>query len=395
MWREATKELLKEGKLVVLGVVQEQHADRARLYAQWKEFDFPILQDAVTRLGLAVVPVPIFIDEHGVVRNTRPRPEQVAAFVRQRFERPKEMAAVVDREAATIESLATVASDQNSVQAYTNLGDAHLMWGEGAKSATAAIAAYESAAKLKPSADVAAALQFRLGVTHRTRYDANNQRGDGFDHAVSHWTAALAANPNQYIWRRRIQQYGPRQIKPYPFYDWVEQANEEIKARGETPIRLSAPLSGAEVASGKRQFESTAATFDNPDPKGKLFLDDEGFINLRTTVVPSRVKPGETVRVHVQFQTGKGKWNNEGQPMQVWLNAPTAGEISQSAFELPAPRTANSNEDRRVEFEYQTPRDAREPVELSGFTAYTVCVNEDGVCRFLRRNFRVVIQLQK
>ena len=50
----------------------------------------------------------------------------------------------------------------------------------------------------------------------------------------------LDIDPNQYIWRRRIQQYGPRLDKPYPFYDWgAASAREEIAARGETPVGLT------------------------------------------------------------------------------------------------------------------------------------------------------------
>ena len=60
-----------------------------------------------------------------------------------------------------------------------------------------------------------------------------------FQRAIDAWGQALAIDPNHYIWRRRIQQYGPRLIKPYPFYDWVEQAAREIRARGETPVELA------------------------------------------------------------------------------------------------------------------------------------------------------------
>ena len=62
-----------------------------------------------------------------------------------------------------------------------------------------------------------------------------SQAGD-FQAAVDHWGAALRLNPNQYIYRRRIQQYGPRLTKPYPFYDWIKQARSDIAARGGTSL---------------------------------------------------------------------------------------------------------------------------------------------------------------
>ncbi|MCH8851876.1 MAG: hypothetical protein IID41_04415, partial [Planctomycetes bacterium] len=56
---------VKSGDLVVLGVVQEQHPDRAKLYKQWRQIDWPILVDSLNLLDLAVVPVPVAIDESG------------------------------------------------------------------------------------------------------------------------------------------------------------------------------------------------------------------------------------------------------------------------------------------------------------------------------------------
>ena len=64
--------------------------------------------------------------------------------------------------------------------------------------------------------------------------------------AVDFWSMALQEDPNQYIYRRRIQQYGARLGKPYPFYDWVESAQAEIRERGETPVDLTVPLTGAD-----------------------------------------------------------------------------------------------------------------------------------------------------
>lgn len=393
MWHEVTKKAVAADELVVLGIVQEQHAERARLYAQWKGFDFPILQDAMTCNGMAVVPVPVFIDEFGIVRNTRPRPNELQEFLSMKFEKPTTLAEPIDPKDHSIASLAKSAADNTTVASYINLGDAHLLWGSDSRATTAAISVYEKAASLKPSGYIAASLNFRLGVAYRARYDSDLQQSDDFSKAVAHWTAALEANPNQYIWRRRIQQYGPRQTKPYPFYDWVQQAIAEIKKRGETPIELKVPLSGSEVASGQRRFESLPSQLKNPDPENKLFLDPE-FIKTRLIVVPSRVKAGDVLRVHVEFEPAAGKWNNEGQPMQVWLNVKDRDAFSQSAFELNNAPTANSTEPRHIEFEYKTPRDAKETIELTGFAVYTVCVDEDGTCRFLRNNFAVKVEVK-
>ena len=63
-------------------------------------------------------------------------------------------------------------------------------------------------------------------------------------------------DPSNYIWRRRLQQYGPRLDKPYPFYDWIETARRELKARGIEPHPLRARLTGAEIAQPLRAPEA-------------------------------------------------------------------------------------------------------------------------------------------
>ena len=64
VWYEKVRPLVEEGSLAVVGIVQEQHPDRTALYAQWKEYDFPILWDPFGHAGLKVVPVISAVDEH-------------------------------------------------------------------------------------------------------------------------------------------------------------------------------------------------------------------------------------------------------------------------------------------------------------------------------------------
>ena len=59
VWHEGTAKWVKEGKLVLLGVTQEQHADRCRLLAQWKGFGWPILHDPINVLEATGVPIQI------------------------------------------------------------------------------------------------------------------------------------------------------------------------------------------------------------------------------------------------------------------------------------------------------------------------------------------------
>ena len=70
--------------------------------------------------------------------------------------------------------------------------------------------------------------------------------------AIDAWTKALSLNTDQYIWRRRIQQYGPRLEKPYDFYSWVKQARKEIEERREKPVKLVFEPMGTEIAISKK-----------------------------------------------------------------------------------------------------------------------------------------------
>ena len=80
-WHDAVKDLVADGKLVLLGVTQEQHAERCRLFAQWKQFEWPILHDPINMLRSTAVPIVVAVDEHGIVRNTKP----TKAWVRDEF----------------------------------------------------------------------------------------------------------------------------------------------------------------------------------------------------------------------------------------------------------------------------------------------------------------------
>ena len=63
---------MEDGKLVVVGIAQEQHGDRCRLFAQWQEVGWPILHDPINFMRVRGVPIEVAIDEYGIVRSMRP-----------------------------------------------------------------------------------------------------------------------------------------------------------------------------------------------------------------------------------------------------------------------------------------------------------------------------------
>jgi hypothetical protein len=374
----------------MLGIVQEQHPDRARLFMQWKGMDWPILVDSLNLLGVSAVPLTFAIDEHGIVRLAGLRPDAVAeveTFLATNYPPP---AALPSRPSAPGESGAPAEQD---AAAWRGHGDARFLWG-GPTGLGAAVASYEKALRLEPGDGPA---HFRLGTALRARYDSEARLEGDFAAAVAHWQAALEADPNQYIWRRRIQQYGPRLAKPYPFYDWVGEARRAIRARGEEPAPLRVEPGGAELASPSEAFEVQAGPGAGPDPAGRIHRDAGTLIRVEKAVVPPRVAPGGAVRVHLVFRpvtVERGHWNNEVEPLRVWPGPPRGWSVGAGSLAAPLPLEAVSDETRRVEFELRVPEDATPGiVDVPAYALYYVCEDVNGTCLYRRQDVPVAVEV--
>lgn len=231
----------------------------------------------------------------------------------------------------------------------------------------------------------------------RRRSEGKGAEADDFRGAVAAWDTALALDPNQYIWRRRIQQYGPRLDKPYPFYDWVPEAEKAIRDRGDTPVSLPVRPGGAEIAGPSKSFPA-AAEAKNPDPDGKVKRVEEGAVRATAVVVPGGVKPGQTVRVHLKLSLdpkAKLHWNNEAEPLRVWLDPPDGWAVSERLIAAEVPKAEVSHEDRTAEFEVKVPKDASGDVTVSGFAVFHVCDETGGTCRFVRLDLSVAVVVSK
>lgn len=370
-WHEITAPLESEGKLKVLGIAEEQHADRTRLFMQWKQMDWPVLADPFNLLGVSSVPITLFVDEHGIVRSRNPKRDELADFIEATFDPP---------EAEAIEVRPPLSA--NVLGQLPRCIDSHLT------------ARRREEAKAEGEATpLSADAHFRRGVLHRMRWDSDFRHPDDFAKAVEHWSEALRMNPNQYIWRRRVQQYGPRLDKPYSFYDWVREAREEIAARGDTPMVLVAEPSGAEFAHPAREDgggaagEAGDASVAHPDPEGRLDRDTGGLISVSPVIVPSTAGDARGFRVHLTFTPDEERhahWNNESGEARFFLE-------SGSSVVLPVPEDppATSTEPRTVEFEI-APEEAPSG-EIRGTLFFFVCEGAEGVCRYLARDVEVSI----
>jgi len=354
VWHELTRDLVAEGRLQIVGVALEQHPERTALYAQWKGYDFPIVWDPFGVTGNEVVPVITAVDEFGITRMTRLDPRRFdEQFIREFMD------AEFQDDALAYEGVRPFDFDPESKEIVPGPGQSP----RGALSlalASRSVAASRDRLGLGPgpvidtatlrrwaeSEGAPAEASFYLGVLHRMRADSPRRQPGDFQAAIDAWRTALAMRPNQYIWRRRIQQWGPRLDKPYAFYDWVETAFAEIRARGEVPVVPRIELTGSEVADRSRRIPGTgpdAVAPEPPDPKGLITRDDGELVRLETAVAMSTAKEGSNVRwpsgacrVHVRLEPGEGaKWDAATDPPVLWLDLPEGWLARSPRVEFP------------------------------------------------------------
>ncbi len=393
MWQKTLAPLVTAGKIVAIGVVQEQHADRARLYRQWRELDWPIAIDSLNLLGHRAVPIPMGIDEHGVVRTPKLKPNEIEEFVALEFAAPgplpKEFRATLPDPIA----LAARARFALTAESWFDLGDALFLFG-GESRLGAAIDAYRRGLEREPNA---ARGQFRLGVALRRRHDSYGRTKGDAQAAVDAWGRALALDPGQYIWRRRIQQYGPRLDKPYNFYFWVEEARKEIRARGGAPISLSAEPRGSEIAPPRSSSDAEDRLAPKDvDPKRGLPVDRKRLVGIDTIVTPARIRPGERVRVRVILRLDAKQrpyWNNESAGLSVWAKESGEFRIEEGEFRYAPPKSPETREERVLEFEAAVGAEASGRLSIPAYAAYDVCLDAEGVCYRYRQDFEISVEV--
>jgi len=367
VWHAALEPFEKAGKVAVVAVVQDQHPDRARLFLQWKRVGWPVLADSLDLLNLDTVPLTVAVDEYGIVRFTE-LPMSATKTIGETF---------IDQTYPKPASLPPI--DRGRFETFTT-------W-------TMAIEAFERDVQRNPNDGPA---QFRLGSAYRARYDSRERRTTDFADAERHWTRALDIDPNRYIWRRRVQQYGPRMAEPYAFFDWIRDARQELAARGETPVPLA-------VEPGDSEFEKpdpralAKAPAAEPDPRGRIRRDAGEFIGIDATAVPAVPNAGDTVRVHVTFRPNaatKAHWNNTADPLVYWMTPPSGVTVASRAVVAPNAAAEVSLETRTIDYDVTLPASAAGRVTIPGYALYYVCEDVNGVCMYRRHDVTVTIPVK-
>lgn len=391
-WHTQTKSLQESGIVQVAGLIQEQHPQRCRLFMQWKEMDWPVMVDSLNLLGVSAVPITLAIDEHGIIRQIRPSFDDFKNdFLERDFEKPNNASAPEPVTPPSLKQRQREAESTNSPEAWRRLAQALVLWGaEG--DLDDAIKAYHRAIELEPDHGPA---HFQLGAAYRRRYESNYREPADFQRAIKQWGEALDINPNQYIWRRRIQQYGPQLDKPYPFYGWVHQAKQAIRGRGEIPVTLEAELTQSELAKPTEAIKEALEGEGEPDPKGRIYRDTKGLIQTETTVVPADAAPGSSVQAHIVFRpndTLKAHWNNEMDDLKLWIDAPKEWRIRQRLWKIKTPPKSVTRETRRIEIELGIPESAKPgPTTVPAYALYYVCEDVNGTCLYRRQDISLEV----
>ena len=103
------------------------------------------------------------------------------------------------------------------------------------------------------------------------------------------------------------------------------------------------------------------------------------------------------MRVHLVFHPNanvRGHWNNEAEPMQVWVRPPDGWTVDRRLHTVPNAPTAASLETRRVEFEVRVPDDAAAGVtRLPAYALYNVCEGADGTCLYRRNDAAIEVRV--
>lgn len=400
VWNEKTKALVDSQKLVVIGVAQEQHADRCWLFAQWQGIAWPILHDPLNLVGIQELPAVVAIDEHGIVRDVKPQPDTIAeSFALMPFSPPAKPIPMPPEELPDPRVTRRYAQEGRRSENWRNHGDALVLAGLPPQ-IDEAIKAYGDAVRLDPRD---AAAFFRLGVAYRLRFDRPQRQPGDFQAAIDAWQKAAKLRPRNAVFRRRVQQYGPQVDRRFAFYGWVEAAQQALastsrdrKGAETIPVALSPEPTPAECARSERQFRKRSIHGPEGDPRDKVAHDRDGLIELTSAVVRGTEKGNRCVaEVHLIFRPSAkadARWTSDAEPLRAWIAESKSGEFTRRFVEHPNPASASSAEERTLNFAVKLPAMQKRTVTITGYALYNVRAGDDGERRLLRQDFKVQIK---
>jgi hypothetical protein len=113
-------------------------------------------------------------------------------------------------------------------------------------------------------------------------------------------------------------------------------------------------------------------------------------------MVPTRIRPGETARIHIVLRLDarhEAHWNNEAEPLRLWIDPPEGWQVTERLLTARAEPKPVSGEARSLEFEVKAPAKATGKARLEAYSLYHVCDDAGGQCLYLRLDIPVDLNL--
>lgn len=350
---------------------------------QWKKMHWPLFVDSFNLLEVKAVPITILVDASGSIFKTSPYRKDFQSMLNKASQSTGPHGQLANKDYWT-----TKLTKRTSA-IYSHLGEN--------PDYAALIQTFE---KLRQSESQIRSehLEFMTGVAFKLRSETSKRQLTDFSESIAHWETALRLDPNQYIWRRRIQQYGPLLEKPYPFYDWVDTAIQKINDRGENPINGNFVLTESEKArpsKDQKLIKSKAGNRAAPDPLNRLQKGNGRYASVKVATIPSHPSPGQSFRAFVHLELSQPnfvQWNNEGALSQLYVAPSILNENPIHQFWENAPDNEYSIEQRVFDFELKCPKDLSQLNDKNaplGYIVVNVCDKFTGVCFACRIDFSI------
>ncbi|MFH1416737.1 MAG: TlpA disulfide reductase family protein [Planctomycetota bacterium] len=393
-WHEKMKPFVDTGKLVVIGVAQEQHADRCRLFAQWHGIDWPILHDALNLTGVEKVPTLVAIDEHGLVRNTQPDADSIVAeFITKTYDAPKVAPFIGPDKLPDPRATRRYAGEARRAEEWREHGNALILAGKPAQIDEAIDKAYPQVIGREPGD---ADSLFRLGVAHMIRHESPQRRPDDFQSAIDAWRKAHGLRSRNEVFHRRIQQYGPCVDKPFAFYGWVATARKAIVDRGDESVALQSWPCEIERAKPAKKFKyDKKQRGPSLDEHEKANEDRDGLVGLSYVAVPGTEQEHKRIVQELMVlrpDAARGiEWAESADPPRLWLEKPKTGRVSKLFVECAKAPGDSSENDRVLTFAVRLPSKKGKSLTVRGTLVYSVRQGGEGAPQTLSRDVKIKI----
>lgn len=238
-WNEQTRDLIKNHRLAVLAVSHDASPAQARLFFQWKKIDWPLAHDVINHCGVETLPLALYINEKGIIKQIDPEPEKLAKrLAKAKALKPREIPESDREQLVEPKITRRAASEGRSADSLCIHGDALVVAGQPPQ-IDEAIEVYKKATNEAPEM---AKAWFGLGVAHHMRAKLNQSAdpsaADDGKAATAAWKKVRELAPDNQVFKIEIEEFKAKPAALKKLFEWVEEAKKEISDRGDKPVEV-------------------------------------------------------------------------------------------------------------------------------------------------------------